>query len=360
MKKILLLGGSSQQVVAITTAKRLGYYTILLDYLPDNPGQFFADEYYPISTTDKDAVLRVAQQSKIDGIIAYASDPAAPTAAYVAEKMSLPTNPLNSVNTLCNKDQFRHFLKENCFNAPESRVCKDYNIDISGLTLPVIVKPIDSSGSKGTTVIKSWEYLQSALKYAFLFSRSHSAIVEEYIEKKHNYLVGGDIFINNGEIKLWGLLNCHRDMKVNALVPVGKSYPLELDDSDVRLIKNEIERLVHKLQIKFGSINIELIVDNNNEVWLLDVGPRAGGNLIPELLSIIFNVDLVELAIKASMGEILELNTKDMISQEKNVFFASHNLQSDKIGKLDRIQFDSNLDKKIIEKKKYKSKGNDK
>ncbi len=59
------------------------------------------------------------------------------------------------------------------------------------------------------------------------------------------------------------------------------------------------------------------------------------------------------------MGEILELNTKDMISQEKNVFFASHNLHSDKIGKLDRIQFDSNLEKKIIEKKIYKSKGND-
>ena len=44
--KILLLGGSSQQVIAIDTAKKLGLYTILCDYLPDNPGQYHADKFY--------------------------------------------------------------------------------------------------------------------------------------------------------------------------------------------------------------------------------------------------------------------------------------------------------------------------
>ena len=90
MKKILLLGGSAQQVVAIETAKKLGYYTILCDFLDDNPGQFVADKFYLVSTTNKEAVLNVAEREKIDGILAYASDPAAPTAAYVAEKMGLP------------------------------------------------------------------------------------------------------------------------------------------------------------------------------------------------------------------------------------------------------------------------------
>ena len=59
MKKILLLGGSAQQVVAIETAKRLGYYTVLCDFLTDNPGQYVADKFYLVSTTDKDAVLEV-------------------------------------------------------------------------------------------------------------------------------------------------------------------------------------------------------------------------------------------------------------------------------------------------------------
>ena len=83
MKKILLLGGSAQQIVAIETAKRLGLYTVLCDYLPDNPGQYVADKFYLVSTTDKEAVLAAAQAEDVDGVLAYASDPAAPTAAYV-------------------------------------------------------------------------------------------------------------------------------------------------------------------------------------------------------------------------------------------------------------------------------------
>ena len=120
MKKILLLGGSAQQVIAIETAKKLGYYTVLCDFLTDNPGQYVADKFYLVSTTDKDAVLEVAQKENVDGVLAYASDPAAPTAAYVGEKLKLPTNPYSAVDILCNKDRFRAFLQDNGFNAPVS------------------------------------------------------------------------------------------------------------------------------------------------------------------------------------------------------------------------------------------------
>ena len=116
MKKLLLLGGSAQQVIAIETAKKLGCYTVLCDYLTDNPGQYHADRFYLVSTTDKEAVLDVAKKEKIDGILAYASDPAAPTSAYVAEKLGLPGNPYDSVEILCNKDRFRKFLAENGFS----------------------------------------------------------------------------------------------------------------------------------------------------------------------------------------------------------------------------------------------------
>lgn len=89
-EKILLLGGSAQQVIAIKCAKWLGYYTVLCDYLPDNPGQYVADKFFLVSTTDKRAVLDIARREHIDGALAYTSDPAAPTAACVAERMDLP------------------------------------------------------------------------------------------------------------------------------------------------------------------------------------------------------------------------------------------------------------------------------
>ena len=86
-KKILLLGGSHGQIPAIKEAKKRGLYTILCDYLPDNPGKNLADKFYLVSTTDKEKVLGVALENDIDYVLAYGSDPATLTAAYVKEKM---------------------------------------------------------------------------------------------------------------------------------------------------------------------------------------------------------------------------------------------------------------------------------
>ena len=93
MKRILMLGGSTSQICAIKKAQEMGHYVIICDYLPDNPGQYVADEFYQVSTTDKDAVLELAQKLDLDAVVCYASDPAAPTAAYVCEKLGFPTNP---------------------------------------------------------------------------------------------------------------------------------------------------------------------------------------------------------------------------------------------------------------------------
>lgn len=224
MKKILLLGGSAQQVVAIQTAKKLGYYTILCDYLDDNPGQYCADKFYLASTTDKELILEIAKKESIDGILAYASDPAAPTAAYVAEQLGLPTNPYHSVDILCNKDKFREFLAENGFDCPVSKSYTDATAakaDKDTFEFPIIMKPVDSSGSKGVTILHSSDNYDEAVDFAFSFSRSKRIIIEKFIIRKHKYTIGGDIFIDNGQVILWGLMNCFRDHSPNPLVPGG-------------------------------------------------------------------------------------------------------------------------------------------
>lgn len=355
MKKIMLLGGSAQQVIAIETAKKLGYYTVLCDFLEDNPGQYVADKFYLESTTDKDTILCIAKKENIDGILAYASDPAAPTAAYVAEKMGLPTNPFESVDTLCNKDKFRIFLKKNGFNTPVACGYTDKETalnDIEKFDLPVIIKPVDSSGSKGATVIHSWDKFDEAIDFAFEFSRGHRIIVEEFIEKKHEYLIGGDIFVVDGKVTVWGLLNCHRDSNVNPLVPVGKSYPLLLEKEDEQAVHDTLQTMIDKLGIKFGSVNVELVVDKNNKVWPIDVGPRAGGNMIPDLLGMIFNIDLVKMAVLTAMGEKV-----DSTEVKGKGLFATYNLHSAKNGKYQTIEFSPELEKYIIRENLYKKQG---
>ena len=355
MNKILLLGGSAQQVIAIKAAKHLGYYTILCDYLPDNPGQYEADQFYLISTTDKDAVLELAQKEKIEGVLAYASDPAAPTAAYVAEKLELPGNPLKSVEILCNKDRFRKFLLENGFSVPNA---KGYSLAIDavkekdGFEYPIIIKPVDSSGSKGATVLYTEDGLSEALNFAFSFSRSHRIIIEHYIEKKHPYLIGGDIFIKDGKIVLWGLLNCHRDVNVNPLVPVGKSYPLQLGENDIKNVKHTLSSMVEKLGIRNGSMNVELVVDKDDHVWPIDVGPRSGGNMIPDLLGDMFGVNIAEMSIEAAMGTEIKGNIC-----EPNGFYATHNLHSNRNGRYKGISFSPEIEPYIYRKCLYKKQG---
>lgn len=355
MKKILLLGGSEQQIVAIETAKKLGYFTILCDFLSDNPGQFHADRFYLISTTDKEEVLKIAKSEQINGILAYASDPAAPTAAYVAEKMGLPGNPYDSVNILCNKDLFRSFLSENSFSTPEAKGYDSINDALKEsqkFEYPIIVKPVDSSGSKGATVLHSEDSLEEALKFAFSFSRCHRIIVERFIEKKHPYLIGGDIFIEDGKIVLWGLLNCHRDSRVNPLVPVGKSYPLQLAVEDVQRIKDTLSIMVEKLGIRNGSMNVELVVDKGNRVWPIDIGPRSGGNMIPDLLGDIFCVDIAEMSVETAMGMQIKSHV-----HEPDGYYATHNLHSSRNGVYKNIVFSPEIEPYIYRRCLYKKPG---
>ena len=357
MKKILVLGCSAQQIVAIKTAQKLGYYTVLCDYLPDNPGQYEADKFYLVSTTDKDAVLEVARNEQVDGVLAYASDPAAPTAAYIAEKLGLSGAPYHSVETLCNKDQFRKFLIENGFSTPKAKgyaSAEDALKEKENFEFPIIIKPVDSSGSKGATVLQTEDGLKNALDFAFSFSRCHRIIVEHFIEKKHPYLIGGDVFIENGKIVLWGLLNCHRDNCVNPLVPVGKSYPLQLEDEDIQHVKETLSSMVEKLRISNGSMNVELVVDKSNRVWPIDVGPRSGGNMIPDLLGDMFGVDIAEMSVKAAMGAAIKGNI-----HEPNGFYATHNLHSNKNGIYKDILFSPEIEPYIYRKYLYKKLGDE-
>lgn len=356
MKKILLLGGSTQQIPAIEYANSRGYYTVLCDYLPDNPGQNYAKKFYCVSTTDKDAILEVAKNENVDGVVAYASDPAAPTAAYVAEKLGLPTNPYKSVEILAFKDKFREFLRENNFNCPKAKgfsASESAKEEISHFIFPVMVKPIDSSGSKGVSKVEKLEDFEEAYKIALDNSRGKSIIVEEFIVQDHEFMIGGDCFVLNGKVAYWGLLNCHRDPKVNALVPVGKSYPLLISESRINKVKEEIQKVVDILDIKFGGFNLEVMIDEKERVFLIEMGPRNGGNMIPDLLKIINNVDLIGATVETAIGN----NSLVLEAETNNGFYATHNIHTEKNGSFVDIKYKNAIEDKIIKKIIYKKKG---
>ena len=343
-----MLGGSTSQVCAIKKAKEMGHYVIICDYLPDNPGQYVADEFYQISTTDKEAVYNLAKNLNLDGVVCYASDPAAPTAAYVCEKLGLPTNPYESVMILSNKDTFRDYLKNHGFNVPESKGYDnfdDYIHDKDNFNYPVMVKPVDSSGSKGINKVCNSDDLEYAYNDAMRYSRCKRIIVEDFIEKK-GYQISGDGFSVDGILKFRCFGNeYYSNNEIKEYVPLGEFWPSLLDDKTQDRVHNELQRLITCLGMKTGAYNIEVIIDKNDDIYILELGARNGGSLIPQIIQYATGVDMVEYTIKAALGE----DCSDLTIVEPKGYWCNYMVHSLNDGIYGGVQIEETIKNNLVE-----------
>lgn len=364
MQKILLLGGSAQQVIAIETAKNMGCYTVLCDYLPDNPGQYIADKYFNASTTDVEAVYEIAKKENVDGILAYASDPAALPAAIVAAKLGLPTNPPKSVEILGVKHKWRKFLQDNGFACPQNFIFSaDMRMEeivkkAQALVCPIVIKPTDSSGSKGVTVLNNFndsKQVLNSIQSANEYSRNGILIAEEYISRGFTNVIGGDIFVWNGKIVLYGEMSCLRDAENNPLIPIGEKMPSGLNAGQIKAVHTELQKVIDLLGIRFGEMNIEIILDRSNRVHFLELGPRAGGNMIPVQLGDIFNVDLIKANVQAAIGVEPDIVKSDIKAAEG--CYMHYVLHSYKEGVYSGLYVDSSVSKNVYRQVIYKKEG---
>lgn len=355
-KKVLFLGGAYPQIPSIQYAIDKGYYVITCDYLPNNPGHKLADEYHNVSTTDKEAVLNLASQLKIDGIVAYASDPAAPTASYVAEKLGLPGNPYSSIKILTEKDLYRNFLHENGFNAPKAKGFSKYDKlikELESFNFPIMMKPVDSSGSKGASVQHNKDNLEEAFNYALSYSRAKRIIVEEYVHRKGPQM-HGDCFVLNGKLKFACIGDHLFDEQVNPFVPVSTTFPTMFPDYIVEKAMDELNRAFKLLNLKACACNIEIMVDQSDNIYLMEIGPRNGGNFVPQVIKYVSGTNLVELTVDASLG----LNHKGYIPLLNNeIPCAYYVIHSRSHGIFENISIDPEIEKLILEKHIYVKKG---
>lgn len=322
MKKLLILGGTSFQLPAIKYAKTQGYYVITCDYLPDNPGHQYSDEYHNVSTTDKESVLELSRKLNIDGILCFASDPAAPTAAYVSDKMKLPGNTYDKIKLFGEKHLWRRFLEDNGFNTPKAKSYTDVESLLKdNWEFPVMVKPIDSSGSKGVTKVEESSTLEEAFEYALKYSRAKIIIVEEFIERVGPQ-IGGDGFY--GEEKLEFV--CFGDQvvneEVNPFVPCGMKFPSYISNELKNKIHSELERAIKLAGLKNLSFNLEVMIDNQERIYLMEIGPRNGGNAIPEVIENYTGVNMVALAVESAMGK--RLSIMPSLSKKVHAYYALH------------------------------------
>ena len=345
MKKIILLGGSHGQLPAILEAKKRGYYTILCDYLEDNPGKMFADLFLQESTTDKERILQIAIREQADFIFSYASDPAALTASYVSEKLNLPGNCFASTELLVKKDLFREFLFINGFNTPYFEVIEQ---SVAGseyhtkLQYPVVVKPVDSSDTKGVTLVKKPGLLIEALDEAFQHSKSKKAIIEEFIDAEiANF--HGDGFVLDGELVFCALGDLLYTSVSHPIKPSCTQYPSKKSEEIIQYARHEINRLIKLTGFNTSAVNIEARYNSQGTFYIMEIGPRSGGSYTPEAVFHATGVNMLKQTFDWFEGKKPDLNSK---WERTSVCFTLHSNQD---GRFDRVEFDTALAEHIKE-----------
>lgn len=356
-KKLMILGGLRYLLPVINTAHKLGYYVITCDYLPNNIAHKYSDEYCNVSIIDKEAVLKVAQEKQIDGIMSFAVDPGVVTAAYVAEQMGLPfQGSYKSVSILQDKSKFRQFLSDNNFNVPNA---KGYNnldaalADVNYFNWPVIVKPVDSAGSKGVSRVDSPEYLAQAIEYALSESHNGNFIIEDFLEKDGN-TSDSDCFTVEGKLKFCSFSDQRFDVNAsNPYTPSAYSWPSTLPQWAQNELKDELQRLMDLLEMRTGIYNIETRLCKNGKPYIMEVSPRGGGNRLSEMLNYSTYTNIIEFAVKAAMGEeIVELSTPNY-----HDYLAEIILHSDKKGIFNSIKISECQKDNIVETDLWVKKG---
>ena len=349
-KKLMLLGGIRYLLPVIKAAHEQGYYVITADYLPDNIAHKYSDEYVNVSIIDKEAVLKIAREKEIDGIMSFGVDPGVIAASYVQNQMGLPSfGPFESVVILQNKDKFRAFLRDNGFNVPWAfgfSSVEEALLNKTKFSYPLIVKPTDSAGSKGCTRVDDEKSLKPALEYAMKYSIGGNIIVEEFIEKK-GCSSDTDSYAENGVLKFVSFSAQRFDENaVNPYTPAAYSWPSTFTDDEEAYLASEIQRLITLLGMKTAVFNIETRIGSNGKPYIMELTPRGGGNRLCEMLRYATGVDLITAVTRAMVGD-----EPERIEQKPyDGHWAEVILHADKSGVFQGLEIEPTLKAEIIEK----------
>jgi carbamoylphosphate synthase large subunit len=314
-KSLLVLGASRYQLDAIRTGRQLGYRIITTDDNPSNPGHYLADKSYAENTIAMKAVLDIAKNENIDGVIAPCTDTAVPTAAYISEHLGLFGPPFKSATLLCDRLAFRQFLQENGFPSPEvhSFSDKDSPPKIS-MNSPWILKPNCSSGSKGVIVVQSEEELKEHLQESIQISYSKTAILEKYIIGHQGTCEG---ILKNGRIAFIFITD-RQTVALPYVATHDHRVPTILSAKQQQDLLMQLARMWNLLEITDGPFDCDFVA-TNDQVYLLEATPRLGGNGLSLLVQKSTAFNLLEYSIKAacedeySLPEAVEPNSYAVI-----------------------------------------------
>ena len=332
MQKLGIIGASYLQLPLIRKAKAMGLETHVFAWAAGDVGEGEADHFYPISIVERERILEECRRIGIDGICSIASDLAMLTVNYVAQQMGLTSNSMAATEVSTNKSLMRQRFAQMGDPSPRSvRVTPETKLDAIDLAYPLIVKPVDRSGSRGVTKITRPDQLAGAVERAMAQGFEKAAVVEEFAE---------GIEYSVESLSWQGahtVLAVTRKYTTGApgFIETGHIEPAGLDAGTLKRVEAVTRHALTSLGLTCGASHTEIKIDRDGAIRLIEIGGRMGGDCIGSaLVELSTGIDFVRAVIETALGRAPE-NIEPLFHRAAAVRFI---LTQDDLNALERVK----------------------
>lgn len=303
-KRLLILGGMRFSCEIVNKAKEMGIYTLVADYnnIDDSPGKQIADEAVDLSVVDVNAVVNYVKRHDIDGILVGFNDMLLPFYAEICEKTGLPCyGTKEQFELFISKDKYKALCRQ--FDVP---TIPEYDINDENIIFPVLVKPVDSSGSRGITICHNRQDMEQAVSIGKRASKTGKVLIERYME-------GREVTVfwtfQDGNYYLSALANRHVKYNQGTDViplPVGYTFPSVFLPKYRVEVEENCKQMFRHLGLKDGMMFMQCKVENGT-CYVYDIGYRLTGSLEYKILERVCGYNplemMIEFALTGKMGD---------------------------------------------------------
>lgn len=302
--KLAILGASYLQLPLVLKAKEMDIETHCFAWSDGAICRNYCDYFHDVSVTNKEAILKICIKYKINGITTIATDLPMTTISYIAKKMGLVGNSEKTAMNSTHKAIMRSCFEENNVSSPKFLEVSNKNIKVpDNFKLPLIVKPVDRSGSRGISKVEIIDDLENAINFALNESIVGKAIIEEFIE-------GPEVSV---EAISW--MGKHFILAVTDKVTTGAPHFVELEhhqpssltDENLKKIRQTTLKGLNAVGINYGASHTELKLKSNYNPYIVEVGGRMGGDFIgSDLVPISTGYDYLKGVIEVALNTFHE------------------------------------------------------
>lgn len=348
--KILVLAGGADQIALIKELKMRGHEVVLLDYFENPPAKSYADKHIVASTLDVEAVERYAKEEKVSLICTACTDQALLTVSYVSERLGLPCYiDYQTGLNVTNKSYMKKVLTEN--EIPTARfsiIDKPDEKEIESFNFPLVVKPVDCNSSKGVKRVDTIEEYNRFILEAIQYSRTRTAIVEEYKEGKE---ISADFYIENETAKLLSATTSLKIKNRKSFTILCSDYPAINANQEKAIIKIASD-IAKAFSLNNTPLLIQLIV-NDNEINVIEFSARMGGGSKYKLIEVLSGVNIMSKYVDRILGGYPEVKPSKQVDYCKMVYIYCQPGIFDHMEGLDKMKDEGMIDEYFL----YKTKG---